>query len=85
MSCNSAKTKPVPLTRTIPNLPSKIGPKIDEKRTLNEFREAMKDINLKRSATKNAYEKVIQALEEVVEELFRKNDCLTQEKSFLIR
>lgn len=39
----------------------------------------------KRQHAQNGYEKVISALEGVIEELFQKNDFLAQERQSLIR
>ena len=69
-----------------PQLPTSLSSsKSKAPNTLASFKEAFLNLHQKRQTTQNSYEKVISALEEIVEELCQKNDCLSQEKQSLVK
>lgn len=79
MSVLQTKQKDNAIAKQIhPKLPSSITHTKEDSKTVACFRNALVQMHEKRQHAQNGYEKVITALEEVIEELFKKNDCLNQ-------
>jgi hypothetical protein len=68
-----------------PCLPTSLRAKKEKFSQLAVFKEALLQVQGRRSSVQNGYEKVIASLEAMVEELLVRNECLVQEKHALIK
>jgi hypothetical protein len=75
---SSKENCPTLANRVHTTLPLSFIKKQQDSNPLESFKQSLIHIHSQRKQTQNSYDKVISALEQIIEELYQKNDFLTQ-------